>query len=72
MEPEPGAAIEAGLKLAVAPEGKPDAVNEIAELKFPERLELMVKDPAPLWGTVKDDAEDDNEKFGPKVMSMIG
>ena len=27
----PGAAIEAGLNLAVAPEGKPDAVNSIFE-----------------------------------------
>jgi len=34
-EPLPGAAIDVGLKLAVAPVGRPDAVNEIAELKLP-------------------------------------
>ena len=33
--PLPGAAIEVGLKLAVTPEGKPDAESEIAELKPP-------------------------------------
>ena len=33
--PLPGAAIEAGLKLAVTPEGNPEADNEIAELKPP-------------------------------------
>ena len=33
--PLPGAAIEAGLKLAVTPEGKPEAASETAELKPP-------------------------------------
>lgn len=33
--PLPGAAIEAGLKLAVTPAGKPEALNETAELKPP-------------------------------------
>jgi hypothetical protein len=33
--PLPGAAIDAGLKLAVTPEGKPEAENEIAELNPP-------------------------------------
>jgi hypothetical protein len=32
-EPDPGAAIDVGVKLAVAPVGRPDADNEIAELK---------------------------------------
>ncbi len=35
-EPLPGAVIEAGLKFAVAPAGKPDALRAIAELKLPE------------------------------------
>ncbi|HKV38478.1 MAG TPA: hypothetical protein VJX67_04630 [Blastocatellia bacterium] len=35
-DPDPGAPIEAGLKLAVAPEGSPDADNEIAELNPPD------------------------------------
>lgn len=34
--PEPGAAIDAGLKLTVTPEGCPLALNEIAELNPPE------------------------------------
>jgi hypothetical protein len=33
--PLPGAAIDVGLKLAVTPEGRPEADNEIAELKPP-------------------------------------
>lgn len=33
--PLPGAAIDAGLKLAVTPEGNPDTDNETAELKPP-------------------------------------
>jgi hypothetical protein len=33
--PLPGAAMEAGLKLAVTPEGRPEAESEIAELKPP-------------------------------------
>lgn len=71
-EPEPGAAIEAGLKPAVAPAGRPAAESAIEELKLPDRLETIVDEPAPLWGIVSDDAEADNEKFGPKMMSMIG
>ena len=34
--PEPGAAMEAGLKLYVTPEGTPVAVKEIAVSKPPE------------------------------------
>jgi hypothetical protein len=33
--PLPGAAMEAGLKLAMTPEGNPDTDNETAELKPP-------------------------------------
>jgi hypothetical protein len=33
--PLPGAAMDVGLKLAVTPEGRPDADNEIAELNPP-------------------------------------
>jgi hypothetical protein len=35
-EPDPGAGIEVGLKLADAPEGRPDAESDTAELKPPE------------------------------------
>ena len=34
--PEPGAAIELGLNDAVAPAGRPEADNEMAELNEPE------------------------------------
>ena len=64
--------IEAGLKLALAPVGKPEAESEIEELKFPESVETIVTDPALLRATVKVDADDDSEKPGPKLMSMTG
>src|SRR5436305_1969130 len=35
-EPEPGAAIEVGSNAAAAPEGSPEALSEMAELKPPE------------------------------------
>jgi len=41
-EPFPGAAIEDGLKLAVAPAGRPDALSAIAELKLPEIVVAIV------------------------------
>ena len=41
-DPEPGAAIEAGLKLAVVPVGRPDALKDTAELNPPETVVLMV------------------------------
>ena len=40
--PLPGAAIEVGLKLAVTPEGKPEADSETAELKPPFTVVEMV------------------------------
>jgi len=40
--PLPGAAIEAGLKLAVTPEGKPEAENDTAALKPPLTVVEMV------------------------------
>ena len=41
-EPVPGGAIDAGLKLAVAPAGKPEAVSAIAELKLPDSVVVIV------------------------------
>ena len=41
-DPDPGAAIEVGLKTAVAPEGSPDAVRAMAELKPPEMDVVML------------------------------
>ena len=46
--PLPGAAMEAGLKLAVTPEGKPEADNETAELNPPlTAVEIVVLPEAP-------------------------
>jgi hypothetical protein len=44
-EPEPGAAIEVGLKLAVTPVGTPEAESETAELNPPEPVVLIVDVP---------------------------
>src|SRR5436309_15623809 len=40
--PEPGAAIEAGLKEAVTPAGRPEADSEMALLKPPETAVVIV------------------------------
>src|SRR4051794_12898787 len=40
--PEPGAAVEAGLKEAVTPEGRPEAESAMAELKPPETAVVIV------------------------------
>lgn len=51
--PLPGAAIEAGLKLAVTPEGRPETESEIAELKPPLVAVEMVVLPELPWVTDK-------------------
>ena len=56
-DPVPGAAMEDGLKLAVAPVGKPDALNAIAESKLPEMVVVMVLVPAEPWVTVTEVGE---------------
>ena len=56
-DPVPGAAMEVGLKLAVAPVGKPDALNAIAESKLPEMAVLIVLAPDEPWVTVTDVGE---------------
>jgi hypothetical protein len=43
--PEPGAAIDAGLKLTVTPAGAPDAVRATAELNPPETAVVIVEVP---------------------------
>ena len=45
--PEPGAAMEVGLKMAVEPVGTPLAVSASAELKPPLTVVLMVLEPEP-------------------------
>ena len=49
--PLPGAAMLPGLKLAVTPEGRPEANNEIAELKPPLTEVEIVLVPDPPWAT---------------------
>ena len=51
--PLPGAAIEVGLKLAVTPEGRPEADNAIAELKPPLTVVEIVLLPELPWATDK-------------------
>jgi hypothetical protein len=43
--PLPGAAMEAELKLAITPEGRPDADNETAELNPPATVVVIVEVP---------------------------
>src|ERR1035437_747262 len=48
-DPEPGAAIDAGLNAAVVPVGSPDALRPIAELKPPETVVVIVLVPLAPW-----------------------
>ena len=63
--PEPGAAMEVGLKLAVTPEGRPDTDRETAESKLPEMVEVMEVEPELLWSTVSELGEALREKLAP-------
>src|SRR5262245_14424767 len=74
-EPEPGAAIDAGLKLAVAPVGSPLAESETAELKPPETVVLMVEVPEVPCGIDSEPGDALIEKsalLGLKTMLRIG
>lgn len=62
--PEPGAAIDAGLKLAVTPVGAPLAVNAIAELKPPETAVVMVELPLLPCATETEVGEEEIVKAG--------
>ena len=73
-DPVPGAAMEVGLKLAVAPVGKPDALNAIAESKLPEMAVLIVLAPDEPWVTVTDVGEaviENDDVPDPAVNSLI-
>ena len=61
-EPDPGAGIEDGLKLAVVPAGKPEADSPMEELEVPESVEVIVEDAMPPWLTVMDETEEESEK----------
>jgi hypothetical protein len=60
--PEPGAAKEVGLKLAVTPEGRPDADRETAESKLPATVEVMEVEPELVRSTVSELGEALREK----------
>lgn len=62
--PEPGAAMEAGLKVTVTPVGWPDAVSAMAELKPPETAVVMVEEPLPPWTTETELGEAEMVKLG--------
>ena len=62
VDPAPGAPIDDGLKLAVAPAGKPDAESIIDELKLPEVVVVIVDMPELPCGIVSADEEADSEK----------
>ena len=55
--PAPGAAIDVGLKVAVAPVGNPVAESATAELKLPLRVVVIVAVPELPVGTVKEAGE---------------
>ena len=63
-EPLPGEAIDIGLKFAVAPAGKPDALIATEELKPFEVVVLIVEAPEPPWTIDSDDGDVEMEKSG--------
>jgi hypothetical protein len=68
-DPDPGAMIDVGLKLALAPDGKPETESAIDELNGPERVEVMLDEPELPWLIVTDCGDADNEKLESKVIS---
>ena len=63
-DPEPGAAMDDGLKLAVAPEGRPLADNETAELKPPVTDVVIAEFPEPAAGILSDAGNAPIERLG--------
>ena len=61
-DPAPGAPIEDGLKLAIAPAGKPDADKAIEELKPPEVVVVIIEEPEFPCEIVRADGEADSAK----------
>ena len=61
-EPAPGAPIDEGLKLGVAPAGKPDADSATEELKLPEVVVVIVEVPELPCEIVRADGEADSAK----------
>lgn len=70
-EPEPGEAMEVGLKAAVTPLGRPEAESAIAELNPPETAVVMVELPVPPCATETAVGEADNVKAGVAVAVTV-
>ena len=62
--PEPGAAMDVGLKVTVTPVGWPLAVNATAELKPPDTVVVIVEDPLLPCATETEVGEAEMAKFG--------
>src|ERR1035437_3576172 len=71
--PEPGAAMDDGLKATVTPLGWPLAERAMAELKPPPTIEVMVELPLLPWRTETEpgEAETENDGTGGPVSAAI-
>jgi hypothetical protein len=63
-EPDPGAAMDLGLKVTVRPFPCPEAEREMAELKPPETAVVTLEAPEDLLATVMEPGEADRVKLG--------
>jgi hypothetical protein len=70
-DPDPGAAMLVGLKLAVTPVGRPLADNEIAALKPPEIAAVTVDCPEPPAATVTAVGLSESEKLGTPLDAIV-
>ncbi len=68
-EPEPGAAMDAGLNAAVIPEGSPEALRAIAELKLPEIAAVILL--VPLAPSAMETAVGEAESVKPGGASTV-
>ena len=69
--PEPGAAIDDGLKLTVTPDGAPDAVRATAELNPPETAVVTVEVPLLPAATETAVGDADSVKAGVCVVDPV-
>ena len=70
-DPDPGAAIVAGLKLTVTPVGWPEADSPIAELNPPETAVVIVDLPLEPWATESELGDGVMVKFGPIITVKV-
>ena len=74
LEPEPGAAILDGLKVAEVPAGNPEATSEMLELKLPDvEVVIVVLTELPCVAfNVDEEAVREKSFVGLKMISSIG